>query len=74
MKIICKNAKLDNMVENNRDKTITLNFTPGLSLGGILAIVCSWVVNKSVLWCVLHFFCNWIYVAWYLIKYVWKVV
>jgi len=36
-------------------------------LGGILAIVLSWIVNKSVLWCILHFFCSWVYVIYWLI-------
>ncbi len=38
-------------------------------VGGILAIVLSWIVNHSVGWAILHFFCSWIYVIhWLLAK------
>jgi hypothetical protein len=41
----------------------------GLSLGGIIAVVCSWTVNHSLGWAILHFFAGWFYVAYYLITY-----
>ena len=39
----------------------------GIGLGGLLAVLLSWTVNHSVLWCILHFLCGWFYVGWYLI-------
>jgi hypothetical protein len=37
--------------------------------GGVLAAVLSWIVNQSLGWAVLHFFCSWIYVVyWALMK------
>lgn len=38
-------------------------------IGSILAVVLSWIVNKSILWAILHFFCSWIYVIyWAIVK------
>lgn len=42
----------------------------GISLGGLLAVILSWTVNHSVIYAILHCFCSWIYVAWYVIKYI----
>ncbi|AAU04066.1 hypothetical protein RT0601 [Rickettsia typhi str. Wilmington] len=39
----------------------------GLSLGTILAIVISFNVNKSILWAIIHGFCGWFYVVYYLL-------
>ncbi len=41
----------------------------GITLGSLLAVVLSWTVNHSVLWCILHFFCSWFYVIYWLIEY-----
>lgn len=41
----------------------------GLGLGAVLAIILSWTVNKSVLWAILHAFCSWLYVIYWLIAY-----
>ena len=35
-------------------------------IGAILAAVMSWIVNHSILWCILHFFCSWIYVVYWI--------
>ena len=43
---------------------VTIN-TGGL-VGGIIAMIMSWVVNHSVIWGILHFFCSWIYVIYWL--------
>ncbi|HVI39161.1 MAG TPA: hypothetical protein VM577_00745 [Anaerovoracaceae bacterium] len=43
----------------------------GFGLGGVLGAVCSWMVNHSIGWAILHLFAGWFYVAWYLLKYVW---
>lgn len=39
----------------------------GISLGSILAVILSWGLNHSVLWAIVHFFCGWLYVFYYLI-------
>lgn len=36
-------------------------------IGCILAVVLSWIVNHSVGWAILHFFCSWTYVIYWLI-------
>jgi hypothetical protein len=43
--------------------------TSGITLGALLAVILSWGVNKSVLWAILHAFCGWIYVIYYVIFY-----
>lgn len=35
--------------------------------GCILAIVISWSLHKSILWCVIHGFLGWAYVIYYMI-------
>tara|TARA_R110001606_G_scaffold76846_1_gene177705 strand:+ start:1079 stop:1276 length:198 start_codon:yes stop_codon:yes gene_type:complete len=38
-------------------------------LGAILAVVLSWIVNKSILWAILHFIFGWLYcIYWALTK------
>jgi len=39
----------------------------GMSMGSTLAMILSWATNKSVLWCILHGICSWLYVIYYLI-------
>lgn len=34
-------------------------------IGGIVAVVLSWIVNKSIIWAILHFFAGWIYVIYW---------
>jgi hypothetical protein len=41
----------------------------GITLGGLLAVILSWTVNHSVVWCILHFLCGWFYVIYWLIEY-----
>ena len=36
-------------------------------LGSVLAAGLSYHVNGSILWAILHFFCSWLYVGWYLL-------
>ena len=36
-------------------------------IGSILAVVLSWIVNHSVGWAIVHFFCSWLYVIYWLI-------
>lgn len=53
------------MSERQRTVTVTRG---GIGLGGLLAVLLSWVVNHSVLWCILHFICGWFYVIYWLIE------
>jgi hypothetical protein len=39
----------------------------GIGLGAVIAIVLSWTVNKSILWAIIHGFCSWFYVLYYLL-------
>lgn len=45
-----------------------------IGLGSIFGVICSWIVNHSIGWAILHFICGWGYVVWYLLRYVWRVV
>jgi hypothetical protein len=42
----------------------------GISFGACLAMVISFTMWKSVLWAIVHGLLGWIYVVYYLIKYV----
>jgi len=42
----------------------------GIGLGGLLAVLLSWTVNHSIAWCILHFFCGWIYVIYYALTHI----
>ena len=38
----------------------------GLSIIGMgIAALCSWTINHSILWAIIHGILGWIYVAWY---------
>ena len=41
----------------------------GKGLGTLIAVLCSWSVNHSVLWAIIAGFFGWIYVIYYLIAY-----
>jgi hypothetical protein len=41
----------------------------GIGLGAVIAAILSWTVNHSILWCILHAFCGWIYVIYYVLTY-----
>lgn len=36
----------------------------GLGSGSLVALVMSFIVNKSVIWGLIHFMCSWLYVVW----------
>lgn len=38
----------------------------GIGLGAIIAVVISWTVNHSILWCIIHAIFGWFYVIYYL--------
>jgi len=33
-----------------------------VGLGSVIAVVISWTTNHSVLWCIIHGVCGWLYV------------
>lgn len=37
----------------------------GIGLGAVIAVVCSWQRNKSILWAILAGFLSWIYVIYF---------
>lgn len=37
----------------------------GVGFGTVLAIVCSWQRNRSILWAILHGFFSWLYVIYF---------
>jgi len=37
----------------------------GIGMGGALAIVLSYSINHSILWCILHGVFSWIYVVYF---------
>lgn len=47
----------------NRDNS--LEFIGGV--GGVLAMIISWSLNKSILWALIHGILGWIYIVYYAI-------
>jgi hypothetical protein len=41
----------------------------GMTLGSLLAVLLSWTVNHSILFCIVHFFCSWAYVIYWSLVY-----
>jgi hypothetical protein len=41
----------------------------GIGIGAVIAVCCSWSVNHSVGYAILHAICSWFYVIYYLIAY-----
>jgi hypothetical protein len=39
----------------------------GIGIGTIIAMIISWGRNKSILWCIFHGFCGWLYVIYYFV-------
>jgi len=37
----------------------------GVGLGCVIAVVCSWQRNRSILWAILHGFLSWLYVVYF---------
>ena len=37
----------------------------GITLGSVIAIVCSWQRNRSILWAILAGICSWFYVIYF---------
>lgn len=51
---------------NNKGET-KISF--GLGMGGALAMILSYSINKSILWAILHGVFGWFYVIYFAIKY-----
>jgi hypothetical protein len=49
-------------IANQTTQTIT---ETGLGLGSVLAMVCSWQRNRSILWAILAGFLSWLYVIYF---------
>jgi len=45
-------------------------FLKGISFGAALAMVVSFVVNKSIAWAVFHGVCGWFYIFYYILTYI----
>ena len=41
--------------------------TVGVGIGSVIAVVCSWERNKSILWAVLAGWLSWVYVVYFAI-------
>jgi fucose permease len=37
----------------------------GVGLGAVIAVVCSWERNRSILWALIAGFLSWVYVIWF---------
>lgn len=62
-----------NIIHNhNTTQHITKDITTGLSFGGALAMIISYVRWQSIGWVILHGLLNWVYVIYYIIKYGWS--
>jgi hypothetical protein len=44
-------------------------YVTGIGMGGSLAMVLSYSINHSILWCILHGFFSWFYVIYFAIMY-----
>jgi hypothetical protein len=43
-------------------------FSIGITAGSVIAVILSWMVNHSILWCIVHGICSWLYVFYWLLK------
>lgn len=39
----------------------------GFGIGVVLAVLLSWTVNHSIIWCIIHGLIGWLYVIYYLL-------
>lgn len=49
------------------EEPTTIVYRSGYGLGSILAVVCSWQRNRSILWAILAAFISWFYVIYFAI-------
>ncbi len=45
--------------------TYTTVTQSGVGLGSVIAVVCSWQRNRSILWAILHGILSWFYVIYF---------
>ncbi len=58
------------VTRRSASKTVTKSATrmskkiagSGITLGSVLAVVISWILNRSIIWAIVHFFFGWLYV------------
>ncbi len=50
------------LIANEATQTVT---ETGLGLGSVIAVVCSWQRNRSILWAMLAGILSWIYVIYF---------
>lgn len=62
------------MEDNKSSKKVIVEKTvkSGVSFGSALAMVISYTAWKSILWAIIHGLLGWIYVVYYIIRYVLK--
>ena len=62
------------MDDNKSSKKVIVEKTvkSGVSFGSALAMVISYTAWKSILWAIIHGLLGWIYVVYYIIRYVLK--
>ena len=53
------------MIRINLGKGVT---SYGVGLGGALAMILSYSINKPILWAALHGLCSWIYVVYFALE------
>jgi hypothetical protein len=49
------------------DTTPTVVIQTGVGLGSVIAVVCSWQRNRSILWAILAGILSWLYVIYFAI-------
>ncbi len=71
--VIYGSKRETNVVHNHyTTEQVTKTVSKGVSFGGVLAMVISYVKWHSIGWAILHGALNWIYVIYYVIKYGWS--
>ncbi|SFB27252.1 hypothetical protein SAMN04488577_0280 [Bacillus sp. cl95] len=54
------------MKENTEKRlNVPVGSKSAITFGSALAITISWSIHKSVLWAIIHGFCSWLYVLYY---------
>ncbi len=53
--------------EKKRKRTKIIYKSSGIGLGGVIAVLCSWSLNHSVIWALIHACCSWFYVVYWMI-------
>lgn len=51
----------------SQERSISVSY--GLSMGAALAMICSYSVNQSIIWAIMHGILSWIYVLYFAATY-----